>query len=45
MGSDLPRGTTCAPLLADLFLYSHESAFLDSMVKSSHWRLVRSSNL
>ena len=26
-------GTNCAPLLADLFLYSYESEFLDNMIK------------
>ena len=41
MGLDLPMGTNCAPLLADLFLYLYESEFLDRMVKSSHRRLAR----
>ena len=27
-------GTNCAPLLADLFLYSYENEFLDNMIKS-----------
>jgi len=26
---DIPMGTNCAPLLADLFLYSNESDFMD----------------
>ena len=38
-------GTNCAPLLADLFLYSYESGFLDSLVKSGHRRLAMSFNL
>ena len=38
-------GTNCAPLLADLFLYSYESEFLDSLVRSGHRRLARSFNL
>ena len=38
-------GTNCAPLLAYLFLYSYESDFLDSLVKSGHSRLARSFNL
>ena len=38
-------GTNCAPLLADLFLYSYESEFLDSLVRRSHRRLGRSFNL
>ena len=38
----IPMGTNCAPLLADLLLYSYESEFLDSLVKR---RLARSFNL
>ena len=38
-------GTNCAPLLADLFLYSNENEFLDNMIKSGHRRLARSFNL
>ena len=30
---DMPMGTNCAPLLADLFLYSYESEFLQKLVK------------
>jgi hypothetical protein len=29
----IPMGTNCAPLLADLFLYSYESEFLQNLVK------------
>ena len=29
----IPIGTNCAPLLADLFLYSYESEFLQKLVK------------
>jgi hypothetical protein len=29
----MPMGTNCAPLLADLFLYSYESEFLQKLVK------------
>jgi hypothetical protein len=29
----IPMGTNCAPLLADLFLYSYESEFLQKLVK------------
>ena len=36
-----PIGTNCAPLLADLFLLSYESQFLDSLVRSGHRRLAR----
>jgi hypothetical protein len=31
----IPMGTNCAPLLADLFLYSYESEFLVSLTSSS----------
>ena len=41
----IPVGTTCASLLADLFLYSYENEFLENMIKSGHMRLVRSFNL
>ena len=30
----------CAPLLADLFLYSYESEFLDSMIRGGHRKLA-----
>ena len=29
----IPMGTNCAPLLADLFVYSYESEFLQKLVK------------
>jgi hypothetical protein len=29
----IPMGTNCAPLLADLFLYSYEWEFLQKLVK------------
>ena len=38
-------GTNCAPLLADLFLFSYDSEFLDNMIKGGHRRLARSFNL
>ena len=38
-------GTNCAPLLADLFLYSDENEFLDNMIKSGHRGLAKSFNL
>ena len=28
----IPMGTNCAPLLADLFLYSYENEFLDTLI-------------
>ena len=36
----IPMATNCAPLLADLFLYSY-----DNMIRSGHRRLARSFNL
>ena len=41
----IPMGTNCAPLFADLFLYSYENEFLDNMIRSGHRRLARSINL
>ena len=41
----IPMGTNCAPLLADLFLYSYENEFLDNMIRSGQRRLARSFNL
>ena len=41
----IPMGTNCAPLLADLFLYSYENEFLDNMIRSGHKRLARSFSL
>ena len=41
----IPVGTNCAPLLADLFLYSYENEFLDNMIRSGHRRPARSFNL
>ena len=38
-------GTNCAPLLADLFLYSYENEFLDNMIRSGCRRFARSFNL
>ena len=32
----IPVGTNCAPLLADLFLYSYENEILDNMIRSGH---------
>ena len=41
----IPMGTNCAPLLADLLLYSYENEFLVNMIRSGHRRLARSFNL
>ena len=40
----IPMGTNCAPLLADLFLYSYESEFLQLLVKEKKIHEARSFN-
>jgi hypothetical protein len=35
-------GTNCAPLLADLFLYSYEADFIQGLLKKSEKKLARS---
>ena len=32
----IPMGTNCAPLLADLFLYSHEAEFVQNLLSNKH---------
>ena len=41
----IPMGTNCAPLLADLFLYSYEGDVSDSLIRSDHRRLTGPFNL
>ena len=41
----IPMGTNCDPLLADLFLYSYESEFLDNMIRGGHRKLARLFNI
>ena len=41
----IPMGTNCAPLLADLFLYSYENEFLDKFIKEGKRKLARMFNL
>ena len=41
----IPMGTNCAPLLADLFLYSYESGFLDELMGEGEGGLARGFNL
>ena len=41
----IPMGTNCAPLLADLFLYSYESEFLDKLINKGKRKLARKFNL
>ena len=38
-------GTNCAPLLADLFLYSFENEFSDKLIKEGKRKLARKFNL
>ena len=40
----IPMGTNCAPLLADLFLYSYESEFLQKLVKDKKIHDARAFN-
>jgi hypothetical protein len=37
-------GTNCAPLLADLFMCSHESDFIQGILKNNETKLVRAFN-
>ena len=41
----IPMGTNCAPLLADLFLYSYEAEFVQSLVKQGNRTLAKMFNL
>ena len=38
----ISMGTNCAPLLADLFLYSYEAAFIQGLLKKNEKKLSRS---
>jgi hypothetical protein len=38
----IPMGTNCAPLLADLFLYSYEADFIQGLLKKNEKKLARS---
>ena len=40
----IPMGTNCAPLLADLFLYSYEADFIQEPLKKNEKKLDRSFN-
>ena len=40
----IPMGTNCAPLLADLFLYSYEANFIQGLLKKNEKKLARSLN-
>ena len=39
----IPMGTSCAPLLVDLFLYSYENEFLDKLIKEGKRSLLENS--
>ena len=41
----IPMGTNCAPLLADLFLYSYEAEFMQSLIKKGERQLAKMFNL
>ena len=41
----IPMGTNCAPLLADLFLYSYGNEFLDKLIKEVKRKLARKFSL
>ena len=38
----IPMGTNCAPLLADLFLYSYEAEFIQTLIRSGQKNLAKS---
>ena len=40
----IPMGTTCAPLLADIFLYSYEAEFIQSLLSAGQKRLASQFN-
>ena len=40
----IPMGTNCAPLLADLFLYSYEAEFVQSHLKAGKNHLAQQFN-
>ena len=37
-----PMGTNCDPLLADLFIYSHDAEFIQTLIKSCKRHLAKS---
>ena len=39
---DIPMGTNSAPLLADLFLYSYEADFIQSLLQRKEKKLAQS---
>ena len=41
----IPMGTNCAPLLTDIFLYSHEAELIQSLLSTGKKQLASRSNL
>ena len=41
----IPMGTYCAPLLADIFLYSYEAELIPTLIKSGKHHLAKSFHL
>ena len=41
---DIPMGTNCAPLLADIFLYSYEAVFTQSLLSTGKKKLASQFN-
>jgi hypothetical protein len=41
---DIPMGTNCSALLADLFLYSYEEYFIQGLLKKNEKKVARSFN-
>jgi hypothetical protein len=41
---DIPMGTNCVPLLANLLLYSYEADFIQGLLKKNEKKLARSCN-
>ena len=41
----ISMGKNCAPLLADLFLYSYKNEFLDKLIKEDKRKLARKFNV
>lgn len=42
--ADIPMGTNCAPLLADLFLFSYEAEFPQGLLQKKNKKLAQSFN-
>jgi len=39
---DISMGTNCAPLLADVFLYSYNADFIQGLLKENERKIARS---